>query len=563
MKVLIIGGVAAGPKAASRINRLVPNAEVTLIEKGNFLSYAGCGLPYFISGEVREEKELMSTAAGAVRDPAFFRSVKKVHVEKGTEAVEIDRVARRVRVCDVATGADRWLEYDKLLIATGATPVVPPLPGVDRENVLTLHSVPSAARIREMVDAHQARNVVVIGGGLIGVEVTEALADRGCHVTIVEMLPQILSILDWEMAWQVANHMASKGVHILTETRALALEGDSPSPARATSVRTSAGDLPADLVILAIGVRPNSRLAKEAGLEIGQTGGIRVDEFMRTSDPDIFAAGDCVEMRDRLTGAPCYVPLGSTANKQGRIAAANICGGHECFPGVIGSAVCKVFDFSAARTGLTEKAARAAGLDVITVLVPGADKAHFMPQARTIMLKLVVERATGRLMGVQGVGPGDAAKRIDVAATAITAGMTVEDVANLDLAYAPPFAPAMDNLITAANVARNKLDGLMVGIGPQEVHARLEQDEDFLFLDVRSPAEYERAHLPKSTLIPLNALRDRLNEIPRESEVITYCQISLRGYEAARILSEAGFANVKVMDGGITMWPYGKVTAHA
>ncbi|HQH28785.1 MAG TPA: FAD-dependent oxidoreductase, partial [Oligoflexia bacterium] len=398
-----------------------------------------------------------------------------------------------------------------------------------------------------------------IGGGLIGVEATEALATHGCRVTLVEMLPQILSMLDWEIARLVEQHMEAKGVRVLTSTRALALESSRGDNTVVTQLRTDKTVLPADMVIVAIGVRPNTALARQAGLEIGETtNAIKVNDHLQTSDPDIYAAGDCVECKDRLTGKPCFVPLGSTANKQGRVAAINICGGNEAFPGVVGSTVCKVFDFCVARTGLTEKQARAEGYQVVTAMAPGPDAAHYMPQAKTLLLKITADARTGKLLGAQATGPGEAAKRIDVAATAISAGMTLDDVANLDLAYAPPYAPAMDNLITAANVARNKRDGYMTGVSAEEVKRKLDRKEDFFFLDVRSPQEYAEEQLPGSILIPLGALRKRISEVPRDKEIIAFCKVSLRGYEAALILNAAGFSNVKVLDGGVVMWPYEK-----
>lgn len=559
MKVVIIGGVAAGPKAAAKIKRLMPEAEVTIVEKGAFLSYAGCGLPYYISGEVKEQKNLMETPAGVVRDAAFFEKVKDLSIRGGSEAVEIDRAGKRVLVRDLRGGAECWLPYDKLLLATGATPVIPPIPGVDRDNVFTLHGVHDAEGIKGLLSEKKAQDVVVVGGGLIGVEATEALAAHGCRVTVVEMMPQVLGILDWEMARLVEQHMESKGVRVMTGTRALSFDGADGADGPARVVRTDKGDLPCDFVILAIGVRPNTALAAAAGLETAdRTRAIKVNDRMQTSDPDIYAAGDCVECTDRLTGRGCFVPLGSTANKQGRVAAVNICGGNESFPGVLGSAVCKVFDFCAARTGLTEKAARELGYDVVTAMAPGPDRAHYMPGAKPLLLKLVADRATRRLLGVQATGPGDGAKRIDIAATAISAGMTLCDVANLDLSYAPPFSPAMDNLITVANVARNKCDGLMEGLSAEQVRARQESGEDFFFLDVRSPAEHAEVRLPGATLIPLGQLRDRMGEIPRDREIVAFCKVSLRGYEAAVILQAAGFKNVKVLDGGVAMWPYEK-----
>jgi len=482
-----------------------------------------------------------------------------VRVQGGTEALLIDRSSKQVRVKTLATGEESSLPYDKLVLATGASPVVPPIPGVDKKNVFTLHGVHDAEGIKAILAQGKAEDVVIIGGGLIGVETTEALATHGCRVTVVEMLPQILNMLDWDIARLVEQHLESKGVKVLTNTKALALESHVGSENLVAQVRTDKGVLPADMVILSIGVRPNVTLAKQAGLVIGaKTGAIQVDDHMRTSDPDIYAAGDCVECIDRLTGRSCFVPLGSTANKQGRVVAVNICGGDEAFPGVLGSTVCKVFDFCVARTGLTEKPARSAGYEIITALAPGPDKAHYMPQSKPLLMKLVADAKTGRVLGVQTTGPGDGAKRIDVAATAISGGMTIDDVANLDLSYAPPYAPAMDNLITAANVARNKRDGYMVGISAEEVYRRIQAGEEFVFLDVRSPQEHAEVRLPKAVLIPLGALRKRLGEIPKNKEIIAFCKVSLRGYEAALILKAAGFADVKVLDGGVAMWPYEK-----
>jgi len=551
-RVVIVGGVAAGPKVASKVIRLRPDADVTVVEKGELLSYAGCGLPYYVSGVVKEQKELMCTPIGVVRDPVFFHNVKNFRALNQTEALEVDRQNRRVRVRAIINGDDSWLAYDKLVLATGAVPVVPPIPGVELDNVFTLHGVHDAEGIRAALAEGKARDVVIVGGGLIGVETTEALAEHGCRVTIVEMLPQILPILDWEVARLVERHIESHGVKVMTSSKVTSFEGDG----RIQRVVTEKGAFPADLAILAIGVRPNVELARQAALEIGETGGIKVNDYMQTSDPDIYAAGDCVEMRDLLTGRPCYVPLGSTANKQGRVAAVNVCGGDEPFPGVIGSTVCKVFDYCVARTGLTERVARELGYEIVTALAPAPDKAHFMPTARPLFLKIVVDADTRRLLGAQATGPGDGSKRIDVAAMAITAGMTVDQVANADLCYAPPYAPAMDNIITAANVARNKLDGYMPSISVMEVKKMLDDGTDFVFLDVRSPGEYEEVRLPGATLIPLGALRGRLDELPRDREIITFCKISLRGYEAALILKAVGFGRVRVMDGGIAMWPY-------
>ena len=470
LKVVVIGGVAAGPKAAAKIMRLDPTAEVTLLEKGQFISFAGCGLPYYVSGVVKEQKDLMSTPIGVRRDPAFFQKVKNVKVLTEPEALARDRARKRIRARRNGAAEDFWLDYDKLVLATGARPVIPPVPNATLANILTLHSVADADAIKARLARNHGRDVVMIGGGLIGVETVEALVQCGCRVTVVERLPQILRMLDWEMARLVEQHMEANGVQVMTHTEVQAFEG----PGQVTGVVANRGRLPADLVVVGIGVKPNVELARQAGLEIGPTGALRVDAGLRTSDPDIYAAGDCAESTDLITRQPCYVPMGSTANKQGRVAAINVCGGEDRFPGVLGSTVCQVFDFCVARTGLTEAAARQSGYAPVTVLVPDADRAHYMPTARPVILKLVVDERTRKLLGAQAVGPGAGDKRMDVAAMAITAGMTVDQLSKVDLCYAPPYSPALDNLILAANVARNKLDGLLHGLTASEVQQRLE-----------------------------------------------------------------------------------------
>lgn len=558
LRVVVIGGVAAGPKTASRIARLNPKAKVTVIEKGRFLSYAGCGLPYYVSGVVEEQAELMSTPIGTVRDSVFFQNVKNVEVLNAIKAVEIDRQKKAVGIA----GADEsepasWIEYDKLVLCTGARPVRPPIPGIDLGGVYSLQGVEDAEGIREQVGQGKAQDVVIVGGGLIGVEMTEALVERGCRVTIVEQQNQILPMLDWHLARLVEQHLESKGVRVLTGTRLDSLQPNTDTPTHVGSASAGGTTLPADMVVLSIGVRPNVDLAREAGLEIGETTqAIVVNDRMQTSDPDIYAAGDCVETLNRVHGKPGFVPLGSTANKQGRVVANNICGREDRFPGVLGSTVCKVFDFCVARTGLTETAAREAGYEVEVALAPAPDKAHFMPDAKPLLLKLVADKKTRTLLGAQAVGPGAGDKRIDVMAMALTAGMSVDDLAHADLCYAPPYSPAVDNILTAANVLRNKLDGLFTGISAGELKALQDAGAPLTLIDSRSPGEYEQMRLAGSVLIPLGATRNRLSEIPRDKPVVCYCKISLRGYEAARILQAAGYTDVRVLDGGILMWPY-------
>lgn len=558
-RVVIIGGVAAGTKVASKLARLDPDTEVILVERGDILAYAGCGLPYYISAVVKNRRELMSTPVGSVRDPVFFQNLKHVRALHRTEAVEIDRARKMVRIRHLDSGRISQLSYDQLVLATGARPIRPALPGIELPRIFTLHGVRDAEGIRSLLDGGRAHDVVIVGGGLIGVETTEALVSRGCRVTIVEMGRHILRILDEEMAMLLEKHMESHCVRVLTETCATGFVGKE----RVEGVSTDThGVIPADMVILGVGVQPESALARAAGLDIGVMGGIRVDAHLRTSDPDIFAAGDCVECTDLVTGRPCYVPLGSTANKQGRVAAVNLCGGHQVFPGVLGSTVCKVFDYCVGRTGLTEGEAREAGFDPVSVLLAAPDREHFMPGARLLCMKLVADRTSRRLLGLQTLGSGGD-KRIDIAATAITAGMTVDQVAQLDLCYAPPYSPAMDNLITAANIAGNKLDGRLHGISPQELWARLQSHENLVLLDLSTTAEHEALRLPNSQSIPLGTLRGRLGELPRDRDIVAFCRLSIRGYEAALILQKAGFERVRVLDGGTAMWPYDVVTGKA
>ena len=550
MKVVVIGGVAAGPKAASRIRRLCDSAEVTVIEKGEFLSYAGCGLPYYISGMVKDQSELMATPVGTVRDSVFFRNVKDVHVRNRTEATAIDRENRTVTI-KTAEGAVETLDYDKLVLATGAESFIPPIPGVELKNIFNLKDIHDADAIKETLEPHKALNAVIVGGGLIGVEVAEAFQEMGCRITVVEFLPHILPMMDPEMAALVEKHFESKGVKIQTGTKVTEFVGTD----KVEKVITDQGELAADIVIMAVGVRPATKLAVESGLNIGPTRAIAVDELMQTSDPDIYAVGDCAEKKNLITGKPCYVPLGSTANKEGRVAANAICGKPDRFPGVLGSAICKIFEFSVARTGLGEKEAREAGYDVVTALAPAPDKPHFIPSAKPLFLKLIADRKTRKLLGAQATGPGVADRRIDIVVTALSAEMTVDQLANLDLSYAPPFSPAMDNLLAAANILRNKMDGYMDGLTPAQVSEMLERGDDFTLLDVRSPAELEQMRIEGAIHIPLGAVRKRMGELDKSKPVVAFCKISLRGYEAGLILKEAGFADVKVMDGGILMWP--------
>ena len=549
MRIVVIGANAAGAKAACRAKRVSPEAEVTLIDRGNFISYGACGIPYFVSDTVTDVKELMKTPVGVVRDVPFFKKVKGVDVVTGTEAVGIDREAGKLHLLELATSRSYSIEYDRLIIATGSSPVIPPLDNVDLDNIFTVKSIEDAVMLKERAVA--GKSACILGGGLIGLEMAEALKSRGLKVTLIEMRDQLLpGLLDPEMAMLVENHVRQNIDELRTSCRVTGFGGSG----RVEKVFTDQGELKTDLVVLAAGVKPNVKLAADAGLEIGATGAIMVDKRMRTDDPRIYACGDCCQATSLITSKDVYVPLGSTANKQGRVAGTCAAGGHAKFYGVVGTAIVKVFNLNIGRTGLTE--AEASGFSAISVLSPFPDKAHYFPGAKPIVLKLVADRPKGTILGLQAVGEGNVDKRVDVAATAITFKATAADLSLLDLGYAPPYSAAMDNLIVAADIMKNKLAGHGRGISPLEVKKKLDAGGDFILLDVRSPAEHAEVAIEGATLIPLGILRNQLDTLPKDKEIIAFCKISLRGYEAQKILDAAGFEKTGFMDGGILAWPY-------
>jgi len=554
LRIVVVGGVAAGPKAAARARRLAPDAHITIVEKDEILSYAGCGLPYYISGLVENRNDLMATPIGVLRDPQFFAKVKDINVLNRTEALEIDREARELEVRDLTTDEVRRLPYDRLIIATGAEPIELPIPGTDLDNVLQLKRVEDADRLRaEMIDG-TCSCVAIIGGGLIGMEMTEAFTECGSTVSVIEMLPHLLPMLDAEMSALIEKHMREVGVKVLTSTRVERVEGDGNG--QAAKVVTTSGTVAAQLVLQSVGIRPNVELAHHAGLLIGPSGGIHVNEYMQTSDPHIYAAGDCAEKTCFIRGTACFLPLGSVANKEGRVAGSNAVGHVERFPGVAGTAALKIFDWNVGRAGLSVTQADGLGIPVVSATVSAPDKPHYYPGTKPIVLKLVAEKSTRRLIGIQGVGEGEVIKRVDVAVTAMTAGLTIDEVANLDLAYAPPYSEALDVITHAANTLRNKLDGLLSGVTSVELHERLEAGEDITLIDVRNPEEHGAAAIPGSMLIPLGTLRSRAAEVPHEGSVVLYCETSLRAWEACTILSDRGHDNLEILDGGIMAWPF-------
>ena len=554
-RIVIIGGVACGPKAAARARRRDAKAEIIVIERGSFLSYAGCGLPYYIGGSIPELDGLRSTQYGVVRDEEFFDSVKGIKVRTGTLAESIDRKNKTVSVKNLATGETDAVGYDKLVLATGASPLKPPIEGLELNKVFFVHVPTDAQRLREQVEEGEIDKAVFIGGGRIALEVTEAFFAQAVDSVIVELEETILpTMLDSEVADSLAGALRKQGVEIFVSEKVLRIEADEEG--NACKVITDAREIETDAVIVATGVRPNVQLAADAGLEIGETGAIVVNDRLQTSDPDILAGGDCVECTSLVTGKKVYAPLGSTANRHGRVIGDNVTGGDSTFPGIVGTSVMKTMGVNVSSTGLTERQARALGYDVLTCVVPWMDKAHYYPGGKALMVKMVADAKDGRVLGAQVVGPGDVTKRTDVIATALTARSTIDDIANLDLGYAPPYSTALDSVTHAANVLKNKLSGLAKSITTQELKDRIERDEDFVLLDVREANEVEKSKLEDKRVleIPLSRLRASLDEIPKDKEVICYCQLGMRSYEACRTLEGMEFGNVKYLEGGLRFW---------
>jgi NADPH-dependent 2,4-dienoyl-CoA reductase/sulfur reductase-like enzyme/rhodanese-related sulfurtransferase len=556
--IVIIGGTACGPKAAARARRCDPHAQITIIEQRDNLSTATCGLPYFVSGVIAKESDLVT------RQTPYFRDVFDMTVLTGARAMSINPKSHSLEIKKLKTDKTSTLEYDKLVIATGSLPVVPPWEGKELEGIFTLSNIPDASAIRGYLAGLQKKEVVIVGAGLIGLEMAENFVAAGSKVTVIEALGWPLpALLDADIAFLVEKHLRSRGVKLLFGQRVSGFRGDGSGRVSQVLLGDTAYD--AGLVLLSLGVRPNVTLAKEAGLAIGATGGLAVNEYLQTSDPDIYAGGDCAETVNLITGKKALVPLGSTANKQGRVIGTNVTGGRDTFPGIIGTGIAKIFDLNVGRTGLNESQARDAGYVVTIVLNPASEHAGYYPGSRDIFVKLVAEKSTGRLLGGQVVGPGDAAKRTDVLATALTFGAKAADLANLDLAYAPPFNSAMDPLHDAANIIRNKQSGLARSITPLEVWNKLKNNDDFILLDVRSLKEWQtqRIDARQARLIPLPELHGRTDELPRDGEIVIYCKVGPRAYKAQRILDGEGFTNVKFMDGSLEAWPYETVSGSA
>lgn len=559
-RIVVIGGSAAGAKAAARARRLDMQAEITIIQKSPDLSMASCGYPYYVGGTFNERNKLLATPTGVVRDPVFFAKTKAIEALVNTACVAIDRSAKTVVCRDLDSGREISRGYDKLVLAMGATPRLLPIAGGDLDGVTTFLSMQDTDFLHERLTSGAVKRAVVIGGGLIGVEACEALRSRGIEVVLVEMADQLLTFLDRQLALLVGNHMRAKGVDVRTSMKLERFIGENGS---LSGVQLANGEeIACELAIMATGVRPNVELAAAAGLAIGSLGGLVVNEYMQTSDPDIYAAGDCVECTSLLTGKPVHAPMGDMANLQGRVVGTNIAAGNEAiFPGTQQTAICKVFDFGAGATGLSERSARAQGMaDIECVINASPDKPGFMG-AKLLVSKLVVEKASGRIIGYQCVGEGDVSRQLATAAMAIRGRLTLSELCCADLPYAPPYSLAIDHFIASAHIMENKLAGRIKTISAEEVHARIAAGNPPLFIDGRGPDEHEVLRLGVGErYIPVGMMRKALAELPadKDCEIVCFCKISLRGYELARILQANGYTNVKVMEGGIMAWPYAR-----
>jgi NADPH-dependent 2,4-dienoyl-CoA reductase/sulfur reductase-like enzyme/rhodanese-related sulfurtransferase len=538
-RLLIIGGVAGGATAGARARRLDEHAHITILERGPYVSYANCGLPYFIARQIEERDRLL------LATPESFATRYRIDVKVQTEAVELDRAAKRVRVR--GPEGEAWLPYDRLILGQGGLPVRPPLPGSDASHVFTLWSVPDMDRLDTFIATRQPKSAVVVGGGFIGLEMAEAFHERGIATTVVEMLPTVMSLMDAEFGVQVARELERHRVQVVTDIGVRAVHAD-----RHEVELTDGRTIPAELVLFATGVRPELALARQAGLTIGESGGLVVNENMQTSDPDIYAAGDMIEVEHLVSGKKARVPLAGPANRQGRIAASNAMGVPMPYGGALGTSVVKIFDATAGITGLSERAARAAGFDVGVAIVHANHHAKYYPGARELSLKLVYDRQTARLLGGQAFGHAGVDKRIDVLAMALLGKMTLHELARVDLSYAPPYSSANDPVNVAAFVGENDIAGYSPNITATQLADALQSATPPLVLDVRTATEYAAGHIRGAVNIPVDEVRDRLHELPNDRDIAIHCKSGFRGHLAARILRQRGFERLVNVTGGWT-----------
>lgn len=556
LKVVVIGGVALGPKAACRIKRMAPDTDVTLVDASKLISYGGCGIPYYVSGDVSDHTQLQETSFHMIRDEVFFETCKDFKVMTETRALSIDRKAKTVLV-QALDGKQTTLPYDKLVLGTGSTPRQLPIPGRDLGNVFTVATLDEAIRIKEKVAGGGVGSAVIVGAGFIGLEMAESFADMwGIETTVVEVADQIMpGFLGKAMAAIAQTHLEENEVTVYTSEMVKAIEGED---GMVTRVVTNKRTIDTDMVILAVGVTPNDTLAKQAGLVCSDRGGIVVSKTMQTSDPDIYAGGDCVVIENLVTGKPGYYPLGSMANRQGRIIGTNIAGGRETFDGAVGTFIIKLFEYGFGGTGLTLASALREGFDAFSTQVIQSDHSHFYPKRDMVSLEIVVERPTGRVLGVQGACKnGDSIKdRVDAVAAILKYRPTLRDISNMELAYAPPYGSAMDVLNAAANAADNILTGLCHPITPEDFQKLWENrtQENLLCIDTREWANAEpfvNKHPDYWKNIPQGQIRNRLDEIPKDKKIVLICNSGGRSYESQIILHHAGLTDTLNVQGGM------------
>jgi NADPH-dependent 2,4-dienoyl-CoA reductase/sulfur reductase-like enzyme/rhodanese-related sulfurtransferase len=557
LNVVIVGAVACGPKAGCRLKRLVPEAKVTMIDRDDLISYGGCGIPYYVSGDVPDLKGLLNTSFHMTRDPAFFKGAKGIDVLTRTEATAIDRERKVVLTKNLDTGVETELAYDKLVLATGSRPHVPPVPGADLPGVFPVGNLHHAEAIKQLVAQGQVGTAAVIGAGATGLEMAEAMADLwGIETHVFEMAPHILpGVLDADLARMVEEHLLKNEINLHFGHRIERFEGDSES---VTAIVTDQMTLDVDLVIMATGVRPNGELAAAAGLLTDERGAIVVDDRMRTSDPDIYAGGDCVANRCLVTGGTVYVPAGSLANRHGRVIGTNLAGGEATFPGVAGSFVIKLFGLGIAKVGLGLERTAEAGLDAVGVLVVQADKAHFYPDFELMYLKMIVEPDTRRVLGLMGIcDHGDIlAGRISAVAALMPHRPTITEISNLEVPYAPPFASAMDILNATANTAENLIEGRLKDLSPEEFSQLLAERDlgQWAFIDVRAidnAAPYLAALAPHWMHFPQEKLDDLMDKLPPDKKLVLICNSGVRSYEAMRQLAREGRTDTYNLAGGV------------
>lgn len=537
-KIVIIGGVAAGATAAAKARRLSADAEITILEAGPDISFANCGLPYFIGGDIKSRSKLI------LASPESFDEQYQTVVHVQTTATAIDRENRVVHAVDSRTGEKTAYEYTQLILAQGGRPIAPPIPGADQSHVFQLWTLEDMDRITAYVDRSKPKTAVVVGGGFIGLEMAEALVKRGMKVSVVEMMPHVMAIMEAEIAGFIQQEMRSYGVNVLTK-RAVSEIGES-------SVTLNDGSrVDADMVLLSIGVRPTLKLAEEAGLAIGEAGGLLVDSRLKTSDDHIYAAGDMIELEHRVSGNKVRIPLAGPANRQGRIAAQNALGGSHPYKGATGTSIVRVFEAVAGITGLSLKGARAQGMNADAIVIHKEHHTSYYPGAEQVTVLVVYDRDTGVVLGGQTAGYAGADRRLDVLAVAAAAKLTVSDLADMDFAYSPPLGTANDAINMAAYVAENRMTGYSPALTVAEIDAQL-AGQDALWIDVRDVFDFERAHVEGAVNIPLELLYARLDELPKSRLILVYDETGKKGHQALRMLVGAGFTNVLNVSGGFT-----------